>query len=523
MKKDERTPEERERARRINALVMMILGGIMAACGVAGGLIILSGRGDLPDWMFGGKPAAVAPGGTWTNFAPRVGFAPWGKDAFARARAEKKLVLLFLGPDFNAATARMKAETFGDPAVGALVEREFVAVGVDAAARPDLDRRYRAGGWPTVALLLDDGTVADATTFLGAGEFLRWASARADADRNDPKYRARAREMADAARAAVAADLGRTAAVSSEAAELSARTALLSAWDAKRGTFDARGPRFPRWERIVALRALKKPWADALSLEAAKAGDAFADASDGGLVRALTPDGVPAARERVAGDQASALRALCGLRADAAKRELEFLASSFESKGPTSWRGWQAGYALAADRKTAADGADFPTVREDGWWPMGAATPAEDAALSAAVLACPEASPILKTRARATIARLRDGAGLEEAVAVGAARLAAGDRVGALRSWKTLAALADGPAYRDRAADGVLPPETDRLLDAELNARALAFLEDLSAAAPAGKEKDAIAARARTVASWLSARSERLDPAVWAALAARVP
>ncbi|MBI3564310.1 MAG: hypothetical protein HY079_03840, partial [Elusimicrobia bacterium] len=112
----ERTPEEKEAARRTNAVVMMAAGAVMAVCGLAGGLIILSGKADAPDWLFGAGARARAAGGTWTVFPSRVAFSDWGPEPLARARREGKLLLLYLGPDYNAPTARLASTLFGDPA-----------------------------------------------------------------------------------------------------------------------------------------------------------------------------------------------------------------------------------------------------------------------------------------------------------------------------------------------------------------------------------------------------------------------
>ncbi|OYW00963.1 MAG: hypothetical protein B7Z61_12895, partial [Acidobacteria bacterium 37-71-11] len=152
------------------------------------------------------------------------------------------------------------------------------------------------------------------------------------------------------------------------------------------------GPRFPRFERIAALRELKAPWARDLALAAAKGALLFADPQDGGFRRAVNPDGSPAALEEVAGDQAASLDALCGLMPGPARKELAFLRKSFAPKPPPAWRGWRAGYALSPDRHRASNGPDFERWRWDGWRPEGRARLGDDADLSRAVLSCAQAS-----------------------------------------------------------------------------------------------------------------------------------
>ena len=534
--KPERTPEEKARNKRINANVMIAVGAITSISALMGALILLSGRGDVPDWMFGGGSAARARTGSWSNAPARVAFADWGPAPFARARKEGKLVLLFLGPSYSAPTARMAAETFGDPAVAALVAARFVPVAVRSEDFPDLDRRYRAGGWPTTAVLLNDGVVLDAGTSMTPEVFRRWAGALADKASAQPELVLRAETEAAARRRDAAADRARTAPPMSAAeAETRAQVALAGSWDASRRTFDGRGPRFPRFERIAALASLKAPWARALAAEAAKGALIFQDPRDGGFFRAANPDGTPAALEKTASGQAAALDALCGLEPRAAGRALAFAEKELAGKAPDAWLGWQAGYAQDSRRFTASDGDEFERFRAEGWRAKGSARPAESAELSRAVLDCAASSPALKSRARGALARdfaafskaaaARDPRFLlDDAVALGSALVSAREPKRALAVWNWLEkSLRDGPVYLDRVATGVLPPEADRMPDPALNARALSFLRRLAQALPASPEKASVSRRAGALYTWLSARSEFLDPAVWAASAAQEP
>ena len=51
----------------------------------------------------------------------------------------------------------MDAEAWTDSAVVRLVHDDFIPIRVDADRRPDIADRYLAGGWPTTAVLTDDG------------------------------------------------------------------------------------------------------------------------------------------------------------------------------------------------------------------------------------------------------------------------------------------------------------------------------------------------------------------------------
>ncbi len=83
----------------------------------------------------------------------------WGQEAFNRAQAEDKLILLDLMAVWCHACHVMDQTTYADPRVLALLQANFIAVRVDTDQRPDLEARYRTGGWPTTSLLLPTGEI----------------------------------------------------------------------------------------------------------------------------------------------------------------------------------------------------------------------------------------------------------------------------------------------------------------------------------------------------------------------------
>jgi hypothetical protein len=528
--KRERTPEEKEEIRAIHSGFQVAGGFAFVACALAGAFLVFGGRGDAPNWLFGGA-AAVPRGGRWSNRPSTVAFAQWGTEPFARAARERKLVLLFLGPEYSAAVERAAAETFGDPRVGAMVAARFVPVRVDSAEFPDLDRRYRARGWPTIALLTSDGDLVDAGSSMTPETFLRWAGALADRAAAPGRLARLAADGAERRRAEAAARARTADAPTPREAEGRALQLLLGSWNLKRRSFDAEGPRFPRFERVAALSALNADWARELGAQAAAGDLLFLDPRDGGAVRSLGPGGDLLAREQTAGEQAAALDALCAGDEGAAKRVLGFVAGPLAPKdAPPRYAGWLGGYALTKKFFEATDGADFDAVARDGWRPVGAARLGDEGELARAVLSCREASAADRARARAVArragrdfdarARVKDARLLlDDALGVGGALVAAGRATDADRVRRYMEEnFADGACYLDRRATGVLPPETDRLADPELNARALEFLRRVAAALPAGAERDAVVRRQESLLRWLAARADALDPAVWAAL-----
>jgi uncharacterized protein len=94
-----------------------------------------------------------------------VEWFPWSDDAFARARAEDKPVLLSIGYSACHWCHVMEHESFEDPATAALMNERFVNIKVDREERPDVDAVYMDavvtlsghGGWPMTVFLTPDG------------------------------------------------------------------------------------------------------------------------------------------------------------------------------------------------------------------------------------------------------------------------------------------------------------------------------------------------------------------------------
>ncbi len=94
-----------------------------------------------------------------------VDWYPWGEEAFARARAEDKPILLSVGYSSCHWCHVMAHESFEDDAVAAVMNDRFVNVKVDREERPDVDAIYMqavqamtgSGGWPMTVFLDPDG------------------------------------------------------------------------------------------------------------------------------------------------------------------------------------------------------------------------------------------------------------------------------------------------------------------------------------------------------------------------------
>ena len=102
-----------------------------------------------------------------------VEWYPWGDEAFARARAEEKPLLLSVGYSACHWCHVMEHESFANEATAALMNKHFVCVKVDREERPDVDAVYMAatqamsgsGGWPMTVFLAPDGRPFFAGTY----------------------------------------------------------------------------------------------------------------------------------------------------------------------------------------------------------------------------------------------------------------------------------------------------------------------------------------------------------------------
>ena len=96
-----------------------------------------------------------------------VHWFPWGEAAFAHAVAQDKPVVLDIGAVWCHWCHVMDRESYEDPAVADVLNRDYVCVKVDRDERPDVDTRYQRavqaltgqGGWPLTAFLTPDGEV----------------------------------------------------------------------------------------------------------------------------------------------------------------------------------------------------------------------------------------------------------------------------------------------------------------------------------------------------------------------------
>src|SRR5439155_1017445 len=100
------------------------------------------------------------------NRAAEIAWRPWGERAFQEAQGTDKPVLLAISAVWCHWCHVMDETSYSDPEVIKLVNDRYVAVRVDNDQRPDVNRRYNMGGWPTTAFLPPDGEVIHGGTYV---------------------------------------------------------------------------------------------------------------------------------------------------------------------------------------------------------------------------------------------------------------------------------------------------------------------------------------------------------------------
>jgi len=186
-----------------------------------------------------------------------VDWYAWGDDAFEKARAEDKPVLLSVGYSACHWCHVMERESFEDAETARVMNEHFVSIKVDREERPDVDSVYMdavvaltgSGGWPMTVFLTPEGEPFYGGTYFppeprhGLPAFRQVLAAIAEA------YRTNRDDVAKQADALVDA-LRRSARVAPSSEPLTADLAaeavrgLRAQYDERWGGF-GRAPKFP--------------------------------------------------------------------------------------------------------------------------------------------------------------------------------------------------------------------------------------------------------------------------------------
>jgi uncharacterized protein YyaL (SSP411 family) len=96
----------------------------------------------------------------------KVPWLPWGMKAFKRAKELDRPILLAISAVWCHWCHVMDQTTYSDDEVVKIIEERYVPIRVDRDQRPDIDKRYNMGGWPSTAFLTPDGEVISGATYV---------------------------------------------------------------------------------------------------------------------------------------------------------------------------------------------------------------------------------------------------------------------------------------------------------------------------------------------------------------------
>jgi uncharacterized protein YyaL (SSP411 family) len=100
------------------------------------------------------------------NRAHEINWHEWNDSAFAEAQTEDKPILLGISAVWCHWCHVMDETSYSDPGVIRLINERFVPIRVDNDQRPDVNRRYNLGGWPTTAFLTPQGELLTGGTYI---------------------------------------------------------------------------------------------------------------------------------------------------------------------------------------------------------------------------------------------------------------------------------------------------------------------------------------------------------------------
>jgi len=225
-----------------------------------------------------------------------VDWQPWGAEAFDRARAEGKPVLVSIGYSACHWCHVMEHESFADDETAALMNELYVSIKVDREERPDVDAVYMdavvaltgQGGWPLTAFLTPDGEPFFGGTYFppeprhGLPSFRQVLRAVADAYREQPEdVAAQADALVGALRQSAETEPSREPLTEVLLAE--AQRVLLTQLDRRWGGF-GHAPKFPPASALEFLLRQGSLDAVRLTLDGMAAGGMY-DLVGGGFHR----------------------------------------------------------------------------------------------------------------------------------------------------------------------------------------------------------------------------------------------
>jgi uncharacterized protein YyaL (SSP411 family) len=102
----------------------------------------------------------------------KISWLQWNKESFNKARELDKPILLGISAVWCHWCHVMDTTTYSVNEIVQLIEEKFVPIRVDRDQRPDIDRRYNMGGWPSTVFLTPDGEVLMGGTYISPQQMM---------------------------------------------------------------------------------------------------------------------------------------------------------------------------------------------------------------------------------------------------------------------------------------------------------------------------------------------------------------
>jgi uncharacterized protein YyaL (SSP411 family) len=100
------------------------------------------------------------------NRASEIKWRTWGDAAFGQAREQNKPVLLAISAVWCHWCHVMDETSYSSADIIRVINEKYVPVRVDNDERPDVNRRYNMGGWPSTVFLTPEGEIIHGGTYV---------------------------------------------------------------------------------------------------------------------------------------------------------------------------------------------------------------------------------------------------------------------------------------------------------------------------------------------------------------------
>ncbi len=100
------------------------------------------------------------------NRASEIRWRSWGDAPFAEAREQNKPVLLAISAVWCHWCHVMDETSYSVPEIIQAINERYIPVRVDNDERPDVNRRYNMGGWPSTVFLTPEGEIIHGGTYV---------------------------------------------------------------------------------------------------------------------------------------------------------------------------------------------------------------------------------------------------------------------------------------------------------------------------------------------------------------------